>query len=105
MAPQLASISLTISDEIEGVTLEYVGYADDKQDPAVSLPEARRLVTSEGMFALAGQTSSTTPADFLTQSEVPWFGAGYDDSYCSQEPSTEIWGFGYVGCQVNPDPT
>ena len=91
--------------EIPGVTLQYTEYADDKQDPATALSEARRLVTSEGVFAFVGQTSSTTPGEFLTQSQVPWFGWAFDDSYCSHEASTDVWGFGYNGCQVNANPS
>jgi len=90
--------------ELEGVTLNWVEYANDNQDQATALSEARRLVSSEDVFALVGVTSQVVPAEYLTQQEVPWFGWGFDNSYCATEPSTELWGFGWNGCLVNSDP-
>jgi len=90
--------------ELEGVTLEWAGYANDNQDQATALSEARRLVSSEDVFALVGVTSQTVPDEFLIQQEVPWFGWAFDGSYCSTSEDADIWGFGWSGCLVNPDP-
>jgi ABC-type branched-subunit amino acid transport system substrate-binding protein len=91
--------------EIKGVKLEYVGFADDKGDPATALSEARKLVTQDQVFALVGDTSNYNPAEYFTQQKVPFFGWGYETAYCAPKPTTSLWGFGYNGCQVNPNPT
>lgn len=91
--------------EIEGVTIEYLENVDDKSDPATALTEARRLVTSEDVFALVGMTSQVTPGDYLAQQKVPYFGWAFDSSYCADEPSTDVWGFGYNGCLVPESPS
>jgi ABC-type branched-subunit amino acid transport system substrate-binding protein len=90
--------------ELDGVTIEYLENVDDKQDPATALTEARRLVTSENVFALVGMTSMVIPGDYLKQQKVPWFGWAFDSTYCTDEPSTDVWGFGYNGCLVPDSP-
>ncbi len=92
------------TNEIKGIKLKYTENADDKQDPATSLSEARRLVTQEGVFAIVGDTSQSNPVDFFTQQHVPYFGWAFDGTYCSQKPTTTLWGFGYDGCLVPSDP-
>lgn len=93
------------TNEVEGVKLEFVEYVDDKLDPATALSESRRLVTSENVFALVGDTSPVNPGDYFEQQKVPFFGSGYDFTFCTEEPSTNIWGFGYAGCVVPQRPT
>jgi ABC-type branched-subunit amino acid transport system substrate-binding protein len=93
------------TNEIKGVEIEYVGFADDKAEPATSLSEARRLVTQEQVFALVGDTSQFNPSDYFAQNKVPFFGWGYEGAYCSPKVTTQLWGFGYNGCQNNPNPT
>jgi ABC-type branched-subunit amino acid transport system substrate-binding protein len=92
------------TDELEGIQIEYAGFADDKNDPATALNEARRLVTQEQVFALVGDVSSYHPYDFLAQNKVPFYGWGIDKAYCAPTVVTDLWGFGYNGCQVNPSP-
>jgi ABC-type branched-subunit amino acid transport system substrate-binding protein len=92
-------------NEINGVKIEYVGYADDHADPATALSEARRLVSQEQVFAIVGDTSSYNPYDFLAQNKVPFFGWGFEKAYCHPTVTTNVWGFGFNACQVNPDPT
>ena len=91
--------------EIKGIKLEYVGFSDDKGDPATALAEARKLVTQDQVFAIVGDTSMYNPAQYLTQQKVPFFGWGFETAYCAAKPTTSLWGFGYNGCQVNPHPT
>ena len=69
-------------NEVKGYTFEFKEFADDKNDPATALSEARRLVTQEGVNAIVPNVSLVTPSDFLTQSQIPWFGSGYDTTYC-----------------------
>jgi ABC-type branched-subunit amino acid transport system substrate-binding protein len=92
------------TNELEGVKIEYVGYADDKADPATALSEARRLVTQEQVFAVVGDTSQYNPYDFFAQNKVPFFGWGFEKAYCAPKITTKWWGFGYSGCQVQPKP-
>jgi len=93
------------SNEVPGVQIEYTEYVDDKQDSAVALSEMRRLVTDVGVFGIVGDVSRLNPADFMAEEHVPYFGWGFDDSYCSQTPNPDIWAFGYNGCLVPSDPT
>ncbi len=91
------------TNEVKPFTFKFVGLADDKNDPATALSETRRLVTQEDIFALVPDDSIATPTDYLTPQKVPWFGAGYDSTYCSEGPP--VWGFGVNGCLLPPDPT
>jgi ABC-type branched-subunit amino acid transport system substrate-binding protein len=91
-------------NEIKGVKIDYVEFADDKQDPATALTEGRRLVAQQQVFAIVGDVSQFNPADYFKQQQVPYFGWAFDNSYCSHDPSTQLWGFGYSGCIVPVDP-
>ena len=90
--------------EIKGLKLDYVGFSDDKNDPATALTEARKLVTQDQVFAIVGDSSSYNPSQYFTQQKVPFFGWGFETAYCAPKPTTSLWGFGYNGCQVNPAP-
>jgi ABC-type branched-subunit amino acid transport system substrate-binding protein len=90
--------------EIKGYTIDYKEFADDKNDPATALAEARRLVTQDSVIAIVPELSSTTPGDYLTQQQVPWFGSGFDASYCPTSGKGGF-GFGVNGCQLPANPT
>jgi ABC-type branched-subunit amino acid transport system substrate-binding protein len=94
------------TNEIKGIQLEFTEYVDDKQDPATSLAESRRLVTQNQVFAIVGDLSATDAGDYLNQQHVPYFGAGYNATYCSttKKPDTTLYGFAIVGCSVPPNP-
>jgi ABC-type branched-subunit amino acid transport system substrate-binding protein len=91
--------------EIPGVKIDFAEFADDKQDPATSLSEVRRLITQEQVFALVPDVSLSSPADYITQQKVPTFGGGFSAGYCSLKPTTKEWLFGYQGCQVTTQPS
>ncbi len=94
------------NNEIKGVKLDWKEFADDKEDPALALSEARRLVSQVGVFAIVGDVSSMNPP-YLKQQHVPYFGWAFDDTYCSTgtaKPNTSAYGFGYNGCLVPSDP-
>jgi len=93
------------TNEIKGVKINYAEFADDKQDTATALSEARRLVTQTQAFAIVGDVSQFNPKDYFTQQHLPYFGWGFDDTYCSHNPSTKLWGFAYSGCGVPSDPS
>ena len=92
------------TNELPGVKLKYAEYADDKQDPATALSEARRLITDVKAFAIVGDTSQFNPGDYFKQQHVPYFGWAFDNTYCSNTADKSIWGFGYNGCLVPSAP-
>jgi len=75
------------TNELPGIKVDYKELADDKQDPATALSEARRLVTQVGVFAIVGDISANNPGEYFTQQHVPYFGFAFDNSYCAQTPS------------------
>ena len=93
------------TNEIKGIKLEWGGFVDDKQDPATALSQVRRLVTQEQVFALTADTSQFNPGDYLNQQHVPYFGWGFDATYCSPKATTKLYGFGFTGCLLNPNPS
>jgi ABC-type branched-subunit amino acid transport system substrate-binding protein len=88
--------------EVKGYTFDYKELADDKNDPATSLSEARRLVTQEGVLAIVPAVSVVTPSDFLTQQQIPWFGVGYDVTYCPEGATG--FGISAYGCLIPTNP-
>jgi ABC-type branched-subunit amino acid transport system substrate-binding protein len=92
------------TDELDGIQIEYLEFADDKQDPAVATSEVRRLVTQEQVFAIVPDLSAVNPGPYLAEQHVPYVGMAFDNTYCSTEPDDSIWGFGYNGCLVPADP-
>jgi ABC-type branched-subunit amino acid transport system substrate-binding protein len=93
------------TNEIKGVKISWDGFVDDKQDPATALSEVRRLVTQDQVFALTADTSQFNPGTYLNQQHVPYFGWAFDATYCSPTPSTKLYGFGFTGCLLNPNPS
>jgi len=85
--------------EIKGIKLKWAGFADDKQDPATALSEQRRLVTQENVFAIVADLSQFN-GQYFTQQHVPYFGWGFDQSYCSKtsKPDPTVYGFSFYGC-------
>src|SRR3954454_1531157 len=88
--------------EVKGYTFDYKEFADDNNDPNTALSEARRLVTQEGILALVPAVSVVTPSDFLTQQQIPWFGTGYDTSYCTD--GAKGFGLSAYGCLIPTNP-
>jgi ABC-type branched-subunit amino acid transport system substrate-binding protein len=93
------------TNEIKGITLKFAELADDKQDPATALSEARRLVTQVGAFAIVPDISTTNPVDYFEQQKVPYIGPGFDATYCANKPTTALWGYSVIGCAVPQDPS
>ena len=88
--------------EVKGYTFDYKEFADDNNDPNTALAEARRLVTQEGILALVPAVSVVTPSDFLTQQQIPWFGSGYDVTYCTDGKAG--FGISTYGCLIPTNP-
>jgi len=92
------------TNELPGVKINYAEFADDKLDPATALSESRRLVTEDKVFAIVGDISANNPGDYFKQQHVPYFGWAFDNTYCTDAPSKDVWGFGYNGCLVPAAP-
>ena len=54
------------------------------------------------MFAIVPMVTATGPGDYMNQKKVPYFGWGFDKSYCG--PGDKLYGFGFSGCVLPPDP-
>jgi ABC-type branched-subunit amino acid transport system substrate-binding protein len=93
------------TNEIPGVKLQYVEFADDNNDRATALSEARRLVSQDKVFGIVGDVSAVNPLAYFKQQHVPYFGFAFDDTYCAAKPDTTLWGFGIDGCLVPNSPT
>ncbi len=93
------------TNEDPGVRIQFVQQANDQGDPATALSVARQLVSQDQVFAVVPALSSVTPGAYLTAQHVPFVGAGFDSSVCSNTaPTTSIWGFGVFGCWVPSSP-
>jgi ABC-type branched-subunit amino acid transport system substrate-binding protein len=90
------------NNEVKGWKFEYKEFADDNNDPNTALAEARRLVTQEGVLAIVPAVSVVTPSDFLTQQQIPWFGSGYDVTYCTN--GEKGFGLSIYGCLIPENP-
>jgi ABC-type branched-subunit amino acid transport system substrate-binding protein len=90
------------NNELKGVKIDYVDTGDDKSDSVTSVNEARRLVEQEGVFAIVPMVTSTGPGTYMNQKQVPYFGWGFDSSYCG--PGDKLYGFGFDGCVLPPAP-
>jgi ABC-type branched-subunit amino acid transport system substrate-binding protein len=91
--------------EVKGITFDYVGNNDDGASPATALSAVRRLITQDQVFAIVPDMSASNPGDYLDAQHMLRVGWPFDASYCTPKPSTKIYGFGYPGCQTNPNPT
>jgi len=88
--------------EVKGYTFDFKEFANDGNDPATALSEARRLVTQDGVMAIVPAVSVITPSDYLTQQQIPWFGVGYDNTYCTS--GAPGFGISAYGCLIPDSP-
>jgi branched-chain amino acid transport system substrate-binding protein len=54
------------------------------------------------VLAIVPAVSVVTPSDFLTQQQIPWFGVGYDTTYCPD--SGTGFGLSAYGCLIPTNP-
>ncbi len=90
------------TNELKGVKIQFGEFADDKGDAATSVNEARRLVEQDGVFAIVPMVSATAPGTYLNLKQVPYFGWGFDKSYCGT--GDKLYGIGFDGCVLPPSP-
>jgi branched-chain amino acid transport system substrate-binding protein len=93
------------TNELNGIKIKFLEFADDKLDPATATSEVRRLVTQSQIFAIVPDLSPVNPGAYLAAQHVPFVGMAFDDTYCSPTPSTSVWGFGFNGCLVPANPS
>ena len=91
------------TNEVKGYTFAYKGFADDKNDPATALSEARRLVSQEGVVAIVPDVSTQPATAYLAQSQIPSFGPGYSVGYCPASASAS-WDVSTYGCLIPENP-
>ncbi len=86
---------------IHGRQIDFVGLKDDGQDAGRNLDQARELVNSDEVFAVAPVVSQyflPQSSDFLAQSEVPFVGWGFMPGFCDND-----YGYGFNGCLIGQE--
>ncbi|MFO7590528.1 MAG: ABC transporter substrate-binding protein [Acidimicrobiia bacterium] len=86
---------------VNGLKINYVGWADDNNSAETNLAETQRLVQQDGVFALVPVLTPNyiQAAKFAEQQKVPAFGWGIAPGFC-----TSKYAFGFSGCLVPPPP-
>jgi ABC-type branched-subunit amino acid transport system substrate-binding protein len=92
------------SGVLKGIKIKYIGFTDDGAGPASALSASRQLVTQDHVFAIVPDMSQFNSGKYLASQHVPYVGYALDDSYCSNSPTTSLWGFGFDGCLVATHP-
>ncbi len=91
-------------NQLHGIKIDFVTEDDDQYSPAVALTDARQLVNEDHVFAVVPDLSPVNPGSYFASQHVIQVGAAYSSSgFCTPKPSTKVWAFGYVGCQVPLD--
>jgi branched-chain amino acid transport system substrate-binding protein len=82
---------------VNGRTINYLGSADNKLDPAQDLPTVKKIVEQDKAFAIVPMVSPVLAAGgtYLINNKVPFFGWGITPAFCNNTV-----GFGYTGCLV-----
>ena len=86
---------------IHGRQIDFVGLKDDGQEAGRNLDQARELVNSDEVFAVAPVVSQyflPQSSDFLAQSEVPFVGWGFMPGFCDND-----YGYGFNGCLIGQE--
>jgi len=85
---------------VAGRDLTVAEVYDDAGDVARNLDSARAAVQTDNLFALGVVSSAFQPqsSDLLSESEMPFIGAGYMPGFCGND-----WGFGWNGCLLSDD--
>ena len=84
---------------INGRKIEYVDTYDDQDNNDKSAEQARRIVGSDIFAVVPAISSFFAGAEILEDANIPFFGWGFHQAFCNSK-----WGFGFNGCQVEPNP-
>lgn len=83
-----------------GRKIKIVDTADDKFDPTTNVQEARRVVSSDDIFAIVPTVTVVLgSSDYLAQQKVPFFGWGISSGFCGN-----AYGYGFTGCVAPKTP-
>jgi ABC-type branched-subunit amino acid transport system substrate-binding protein len=83
---------------VAGRKINFTECIDDKNDPSLNTSGARKLTTSDQVFAVVpGQSLAFAGSSILQSSNTPYFGWGTNPYFCGPEQ-----GFGFNGCTA-PD--
>jgi hypothetical protein len=82
---------------VNGRTINYLGSADNKLDPAQDLPTVKKIVEQDKAFAIVPMVSPVLAAGgtYLVNNKVPFYGWGITPAFCNNTV-----GFGFTGCLV-----
>jgi branched-chain amino acid transport system substrate-binding protein len=82
---------------VNGRTINYLGAIDNKLDPSLDLPTAKKIVQQDKAFAVVPVVSPvlSTGGQYWIQQKVPFYGWGIGPAFCNNP-----YGFGYSGCLV-----
>lgn len=85
---------------VYGRKIKIVDTADDKFDPTTNVQEARRVVSTDNIFAIVPVVSVVVgSSDYLAQQKVPFFGWGISAGFCGN-----AYGYGFTGCVAPKTP-
>ena len=74
---------------VYGRKIKIVDTADDKFDPTTNVQEARRVVSTDDVFAIVPVVSVVVgSSDYLAQQKVPFFGWGISSGFCGNATDT-----------------
>lgn len=82
---------------VNGRTINYLGSADNKLDPAEDLPTVKKIVEQDKAFAIVPMVAPVLAqgGTYLVSNKIPFFGWGITPAFCNNDE-----GFGYTGCLV-----
>jgi ABC-type branched-subunit amino acid transport system substrate-binding protein len=81
---------------VNGRMIDYEGFSDDGADPTTGLAAAKKLVGTDGVFAVVPTvTPALSSASYLVKQKVPYFGWALSSDFCGN-----AYGFGITGCPV-----
>ena len=82
---------------VNGRTINYLGPADNKLDPAQDLPTVKKIVEQDKAFAIVPMVAPVLAqgGTYLVTNKIPFFGWGITPAFCNNDE-----GFGYTGCLV-----
>jgi hypothetical protein len=85
--------------ELGKYKIDVVGIDDDSASSTTDLTDVQNLIERENIFALApieGEGFQQPSATFAAAHDVPYFGSGFVNGFCS--PNT--WGISSLGCAI-----
>jgi hypothetical protein len=82
---------------VNGRKINFLGAVDNKLDPSLDLPTAKKIVQQDKAFAVVPVVSPVLSqgGQYWIQNKIPFYGWGIGPSFCNND-----YGFGFSGCLV-----